>query len=121
MSMECDTMAWYKMQIPCPVLENNECLAYNVRPITCSTHFVTSNPKACDPFSTDNLICESYDMHDLYMKFVGILENKFKKHSIFQYQLPISVALKLANKFMENSYTNLKEIISLYNMEMSML
>ena len=33
----------------CPMLVNGECIIYPVRPVTCRTHFVYSNPQSCRP------------------------------------------------------------------------
>lgn len=34
----------------CPMLVENECSIYPMRPLTCRTHFVCSKPPACRPF-----------------------------------------------------------------------
>jgi Fe-S-cluster containining protein len=42
----------------CPLLVNDTCIAYPVRPVVCRTHFVCSHPKFCcavnDPESTED-------------------------------------------------------------------
>lgn len=44
---------WYDLQLKCPVLdpETNKCLAYQNRPLMCSTHFSESVPDLCNPQS----------------------------------------------------------------------
>ncbi len=41
---------YFKSYKPCPFLvENGECLIYEVRPINCRTYYVFSDPKICEP------------------------------------------------------------------------
>src|SRR5580704_3221587 len=48
-------VAWFKMNIMCPILDpiTKLCTTYETRPPACSTHFVTSDPKLCDPWHTE--------------------------------------------------------------------
>ncbi len=43
--------AFYEHGPQCPLLENNECSIYPVRPMTCRRHYVTSPPDACRQLS----------------------------------------------------------------------
>lgn len=47
-----DAVTWFKMNIKCPVLDvdTGKCMAYEVRPVICSTHFVSSDPNSCSPW-----------------------------------------------------------------------
>jgi Fe-S-cluster containining protein len=67
-SKNIDPVAWFKMRIECPILDKTtkKCKAYPVRPIFCSTHFVTSDSKACDPWYTGNKPYKPEPMGELY-------------------------------------------------------
>ncbi|MBN1130959.1 MAG: hypothetical protein JXA71_18360 [Chitinispirillaceae bacterium] len=41
--------SFYQLQEECPLLENNECLVYPVRPITCRMYVRFSDPLRCHP------------------------------------------------------------------------
>lgn len=45
------SMRYLEMNIPCPLLENNRCLIYTVRPLPCSGQYAVSPPDWCNPAS----------------------------------------------------------------------
>ena len=40
---------WLKSNIPCSLLEDNLCLAYEARPLNCRMTYAISNPQFCHP------------------------------------------------------------------------
>ena len=71
-----DSLTWFKMNIKCPVLDPNTglCLAYEVRPLTCSTHFVESPPDSCNPWGTESIDFRPLDMEDAFQKATSEIE-----------------------------------------------
>lgn len=43
--------AFYNYGPDCPLLVDGECSIYPVRPVTCRTHYVSSNPDSCRPYT----------------------------------------------------------------------
>jgi Fe-S-cluster containining protein len=41
--------SYLDMSIPCPFLEDNRCVIYEARPLSCSGHYSTSPPEWCAP------------------------------------------------------------------------
>jgi hypothetical protein len=91
-----DPLTWFKLNMSCPVLSpEKRCLAYKVRPGMCSTHFVSSDPKLCDPWGSGTGRFEPRDLDDLYDKFCEKLEN-IVGPGVLQMRLPFPSALVLA-------------------------
>lgn len=108
-----DPMAWFKLNIPCPVLGSDQsCLAYAVRPAICSTHFAASDPKLCSPWGAGQEIYEAIDFDDLYIKFREKLANAIIGISILGLELPVSSGLLLAERISIQSGLNLSQVLS---------
>ena len=112
--------SWFKMNKPCPILnpETKLCLAYEVRPSPCSTHFVKSNPNLCDPWSTDVGEFKPEDMVDLHEQFLSLLEREVAGRGILRIRLPIPVALLFAEKIQIQTNLSFDDIIELINSEL---
>lgn len=113
-------MTWFKMNQKCPVLnkDTNMCKAYKVRPPACSTHFVTSDPELCDPWSANQGKYESVDSSDLTEEFQKRLEESIRGEGILMITLPMASALTLAEKISVKSGLNLPEIVTLFFKEL---
>lgn len=93
-------LSWFKIGLVCPVLnQDNMCDAYQVRPVACSAHFVTSAPETCSPSSASMdryEPCESVDIHVAFMKAfnasVGL-------NSSLRLRAPLPLALLVGEKF----------------------
>lgn len=116
-----DPLAWFKMNRPCPVLERDSrlCLAYKVRPAACSTHFVTSDPDLCGPWSATSGRYEPADMDDLAEEFTEFVRSHVAKSGILSLELPMPVALLLAERISIRSGMELDEVVSLLFQELS--
>jgi Fe-S-cluster containining protein len=112
---DADPVAWFKTNRPCPVLDRqkNLCKAYSVRPAACSTHFVISKPELCDPWSTAAGTYVSADMDDLLEKFTKRVMENIAGHGVFSLELPIPVALLLAERISIQSGLELDKAVAL--------
>lgn len=54
-------IALYNYGPPCPLLENNECSIYPVRPLICRGYFVSSDPRSCLPQTNPEALEEEPD------------------------------------------------------------
>jgi Fe-S-cluster containining protein len=113
-------MTWFKMRQKCPVLNTDTdlCRTHALRPAICSTHFVTSNPKLCDPWSTASGEFKAVDYTDLYENFQRRMTECIQSYGIFTLMMPIPTALLLAEKISVKSGLDLSEIVSLFFKEL---
>ncbi len=111
-----DPMAWFKMNRKCPILntDTNLCRAYAVRPATCSTHFVSSDPELCDPWSTHAGKFETVNFPDLFQKFQGRMAECVQGYGIFTLVLPIPSGLLLAERISVKSNLDFSEVITFF-------
>jgi len=108
-----DPLSWFKLNISCPVLGPDKlCTAYQIRPAMCSTHFVTSDPKVCDPWGAGPGEYEAIDFDDLYMKFRERNKNAVIGFGVLSLELAISSALLLAERISVQSGLNLEQAMS---------
>lgn len=114
LSKEVDGITWFKMNIKCPVLnpETGLCEAYEVRPATCSTHFVMSSPNSCDPWSTEPMNYVPVDMVDLHANFVKTLERECGK-GIMSVPLPLPAAIRVSSRLVSRNGMTLDEAMAL--------
>ena len=107
-----DSNSWFMMNIKCPVLntETNVCGVYDVRPVSCSTHFALTSSEACDPWYTGDKKESKIDYEDLVQKFY---KKVLKEASpiIYAYILPIHEALVLAEHIHETPDMNHEELV----------
>lgn len=115
-----EPLSWFKLNIKCPILnlDTKLCRAYRVRPAICSTHFVTSDSKLCDPWSHGSGRFETCDMNDLYFKFKSRLENAVDGFGVFGMYFPVPSALLLAEKISVQSGLDLLQVISMIRAEL---
>ena len=108
-------VTWFMMNKPCPVLnKHNNCLAYKVRPILCSTHFVKSDPILCDPLNMDVGKYESIQFNDFVEDFLKKLLKNTALSGIFQLELSLQESILLAEKINLQVGLDLDQIISLF-------
>lgn len=107
-------VSWYKMNIKCPALRDGRCAAYPVRPIACSTHFVQSEPSACDPWSANVGAFRTLDFRDIAMEETTRLIDSLEPYGVLQIELAIPVALLLAERISVQSGLSLEQTISLF-------
>lgn len=114
-------LAWLEMNIPCPILNRDTkmCRAYPVRPPVCSTHFVTSKPELCDPWSTEDGEFKLADQTDLVEKFDKSLEREIDSFGILAIKLPIPVCLLVAEKLQYHKDLSVSDAMVLIYNELS--
>lgn len=115
-----EPLAWFKLNIKCPILDlnSNLCLAYKVRPAICSTHFATSDSRLCDPWFNGSGKFDTLDYNDLYFKFRSKLDNATDGFSVFGMYFVIPSALILAEKISIQSGMDLSQVMSLIRSEL---
>lgn len=113
-------LAWFKMNRKCPVLDpgTQRCLAYPVRPSFCSTHFVTSSPRSCDPWSQDGGAFQPVDFDDIHVEFRTKLMDTVASFGILGYELPLPVGLLFAERISVQSSLDLQDVLRLMLQEL---
>ena len=73
--------SFYRLQIPCPLLDGNICIAYPVRPLTCRMYVSFSNPSQCCPDTIDKGEVPTYlfDLEEEADAMIDALHFKFMK------------------------------------------
>lgn len=110
------SVSWFLMNRKCPVLdlEKGTCSAYSVRPVACSTHFVTSKPELCDSWNSGAGDYSPVDFSDLYEEFQEKLATNIAGHGILSLELPLPQALLLAERINLQSGMSLDKAVSLF-------
>lgn len=107
-------VSWFKMNIKCPVLnEKGECSAYPVRPPTCSTHFVSSNPEYCNPWSSETGLYKPVDMDEIMLEFDKLINSKIDSYGVLKIKLPIPMALIFAENIYSQSNKDIEQVVSI--------
>ncbi len=111
---EAQPEAWFKMGIPCPVLdkESGTCTAWGVRPAACSTHFVQSDPELCDPAGHGHGRYIPLEFDDLYEEFKGKLAGFIPEGGIMSARFPMAIALLIAEAAATTAGSDLEEIVT---------
>jgi Fe-S-cluster containining protein len=114
------SMTWFKMRQKCPILDPDTglCQTYAFRPAACSTHFATSNPELCDPWSTERGRFRPLDFTDLFEKFEKRMSEAVQDYGIFSLRLPVPSAVLLAERVSVKSGLDLSEVVSLFFKEL---
>lgn len=109
-----DPVAWMKMNLKCPILDpaSQKCSAYEVRPAICATHYVTSSPSLCDPWSTASGTYSPLDFNDLLVEFRKRAGSHVEGYGILSLELPIPLALLLAERINTLSGLTMEQAIT---------
>jgi hypothetical protein len=91
-------MSWFRMNSECPVLSDDDCLAYSVRPVTCSVHFALSDPKLCHPWSTEAGEYSPVELEDVFLDFQKALHSSIDAHGILALKMPLPASLIMAER-----------------------
>jgi Fe-S-cluster containining protein len=112
--------AWFKLNIKCPVLDRGTglCRAHPVRPPACSTHYATSDPSACDPWSSSQSEYRPVVLGDVFAEAQKEIRSGLASDGILTLQLPMPVALLMADRVSLRSGLSYDEAISLINNEL---
>ena len=119
LALSLDETSWFKMNIPCSVLDpkTKTCMAYLVRPTSCSVHFVVSDPSVCDPWSTSEKAFEKIDFPDIHKEFMDVVHKELSERSVLELRLPIPSALLFAEKIQMQKGLTADQIISILAQE----
>lgn len=117
---DANPLAWFKMNRKCPVLnpKTMTCLGYAVRPTFCSTHFVTSNPRSCEPWSQSEGSFQPVDFDDIHVEFRTKLMETVAAFGILGYELPLPVGLLFAERISVQSGLDLQDVLRLMLQEL---
>ncbi len=97
-SREASPTSWFRMNVECPVLSKDECLAYEVRPAACAVHFALSKPELCHPWSTESGEYSPVELEDVFAKFRATVESIVDAHGILAVKLHLPMALIMAER-----------------------
>ncbi len=113
-------VAWFKMNLRCPVLgpESGLCGAYPVRPTPCSTHFVTSDPAQCDPWSAAGGPYSAVPMDDIHEEFMEKMAAVVDGNGILAYRMPLPRALLFAESVRTVTGLSLEDMTSMLRSEL---
>lgn len=113
--IDANPLAWFKMGLDCPVLDQNTrtCLAYDVRPTVCSTHFAMSPPEGCDPTSCKRVGFKPFLMTDFHKKFANTLAANVAVHGVLNINMPMPTALLFAERVSTKSGMEFEGVISM--------
>ena len=116
--IQAEPLVWFKLGIPCPILSSDGlCNAYLVRPVVCSTHFVTSAPEACSPMSTSLNPYEPFNFLEVHMDFIKSFDRILKTSSL-RIRAPMHLALLMADKLSMNMKSEFEEMIAILSKEL---
>jgi Fe-S-cluster containining protein len=109
-----DRDSWFKMRIPCPVLDINtrQCMAHAVRPVFCSTHFAIGDSGPCDPWYTGEKPYTGFDRTEVVKDFYETVFSSSNPH-IFGMMLPVVSALIAAERMQETPDMNFEELVKI--------
>jgi hypothetical protein len=108
-------LVWFKMNRKCCVLdtEKSTCRAYAVRPAWCSIHFVSSPPECCSPWSSTQGLYIPTDFLDLFTEFRKRMASHVEGYGILSLELPLPIALLLAERINTMSGLSVDQAVSL--------
>jgi Fe-S-cluster containining protein len=93
---------WLLSKIPCPLLKDNRCMAYESRPLTCRITFATGDAFYCDPqrLGPETTILPRVDeLREFHNKEAALL----RKHGLYHLTMPIGRALLLVERVCNGS------------------
>lgn len=97
-SMSVKPVVWFKMGMTCPLLNQDMCDAYEVRPAVCSAHHAFSPPETCSPLSTSFNRYEPCELTDVHTDFMKSFNRMIGKDSVFRIRAPMPAALLAAER-----------------------
>ena len=87
---------WLLIDMPCPLLDKNKCLAYEARPFTCRTTFTRGDPYNCVP---KRIVSSRFvPKDDVTAKIREVETRLLAKHGLSLIGLPISKAILIGEK-----------------------
>ena len=118
MTKKVPSNAWFKMDIKCPVLDDNDlCSAYPVRPPVCAVHHAKSDPGVCNPSKVSN---QKYDPVEFSEEFANSrkkLSSMLVGYGVLQIVLPLPVALLMADRISIKTGLSYDQVMSMIQNE----
>jgi hypothetical protein len=108
---DANPLSWFRMNVECPVLSGDACLAYSVRPATCSVHFARSNPALCHPWSTEPGEYRPVELEDVFLEFQRVLRSVVDAHGILALKVPLPAALIMADRVRHQPHLSSESLI----------
>lgn len=110
---------WLLSNIPCPLLENDRCVAYEVRPMNCRMTYAISDPEYCHVHKLGEETQQIPRVEP--MKAFRVQEAKLlKRHDLKGVLVPLSEAV-LAGEAVVNGTTTLERIEEKFLMDFAMV
>lgn len=110
---------WGFLNLKCPILKDDDsCGAYEVRPAICAVHYVTSNPKFCNPEYLERDKIRHADFVDIFQKFLDKINAEYPEGGIMKLYLPLPTALLIAESINERNNINIESITDLIKQEL---
>jgi Fe-S-cluster containining protein len=101
---------WLLLNIPCPLLEKDKCIAYAARPFTCRTLYAKSSPEFCHPHRLTN--ARFVNREEAVDKFRAAEGKILARHKIALFGMPVSNAILIGEKVI-NGEGDLEHFLSL--------
>lgn len=92
------TDIWLLSNIPCPLLEDRKCTAYEARPLHCRATYSSGDPENCHPheLGPETGILEASTA--VILDYFNRLDHMFKKAEMPSFLMPLSEAVLLAHQ-----------------------
>jgi Fe-S-cluster containining protein len=87
---------WLLLDMPCPMLDKNKCIAYDARPFTCRAFYAVGDPYNCVPRRMAS--GRFADKDDITTRFREVETEILARHGLSLMGLPISKAVLLGEK-----------------------
>jgi len=88
---------WFLSMIPCPLLHEDQCLGYEVRPVTCQVAYSIGEPYYCHPHRLSPETAFG-DQRELGQQVSDSEEAIFKRLDITNFPMSLSMAVLYAEK-----------------------
>lgn len=110
--------AWFKMDIKCPVLDDNDlCSAYPVRPSACAVHYAKSDPIVCSPSKISNQKYNPVEFLEEFTESRKKLNSTLAGYGVLQIVLPLPTALLMADRISIKTGLSYDQVMSIIRNE----
>jgi hypothetical protein len=91
---------WLLSKIPCPLLQDSQCVAYKARPFLCRTNYSTGDPDLCHPARL-SVATPMPDRQEDLVDFYSVELAAHKGQGAPYWRLPLSLAVLLGSRIGE--------------------
>lgn len=89
---------WLLSEIPCPLLKDNRCVAYESRPFLCRTLFSRGDPYYCHPHRLGSQLSGILNREDAVETIWKAEDRLLRRHKLRRILLPLAAAILLGEK-----------------------